>query len=292
MQLTILGSGTPGLSATQYGSSYVMSVGSDCLMFDCGPATTYKLLKVGIKPADVGYLFFTHHHYDHNVDYPGFLLARWDTGYGDIAPLQVFGPMYTEALTERLINTETGAFAPDIMARINHPLSVRGYQARGGSLPRTPPDVAAKDVGPGPVCQGKNWEVVSAVTQHVQPWLASLAYRLEAEEDSIVFTGDAGPGRSLIDLAKGAGTLVAMCHMSRTQAREEENESSLGTMSAGRVAHEAGVKRLVLVHHTRAIGAESLGTPQPGRAEQVIREVASQFSGEIVLGREFLQLPL
>lgn len=292
MQLLILGAGTPGLSATQYGSAYVINVGSDRLLFDCGPATTYKLLKMGMAPAEIGYLFFTHHHYDHNADYPGFLLSRWDTGYGEVAQLQVFGPQYTEQLTDRLINPETGAFAPDIRARINHPVSVKGYQQRGGALPRTPPVVSVKDVGPGPVCRGEGWEVVCAATQHVQPWLGSLAYRLNSGEGSVVFTGDAGPGRSLIELARGATTLVAMCHMSRSQAREEEREANLGTISAGRVAQEAGIERLVLVHSTRAIGAETLGEPAPGQAERVVAEVASQFDGEIVLGKEFLRVPL
>ena len=292
MQLLILGAGTPGLSATQYGSAYVVSLGSDHLLFDCGPATTYKLLKAGMAPASIGNLFFTHHHYDHNADYPGFLLSRWDTGYGDVAQLHVFGPQHTEQLTDRLINPDTGAFAPDIKARINHPISVRGYRQRGGILPRTPPDVSVKDIAPGPVCEGENWEVVCAATQHVQPWLESLAYRLNSDEGSVVFTGDAGPDQNLIDLARGADTLVAMCHMSRSQAREEERDANLGTISAGRVAREAQVKRLVLVHTTRAIGAETLGDPAPGQAERVVAEVATEFDGEIILGREFLRVPL
>ncbi len=292
MQLLILGAGTPGLSATQYGSAYVVNLGSDHLLFDCGPATTYKLLKAGMAPASIGYLFFSHHHYDHNADYPGFLLSRWDTGYGDVAQLHVFGPQHTEQLTDRLINPDTGAFAPDIKARINHPISVRGYRQRGGILPRTPPDVSVKDIAPGPVCEGENWEVVCAATQHVQPWLESLAYRLNSDEGSMVFTGDAGPDQNLIDLARGADTLVAMCHMSRSQAREEERDANLGTISAGRVAREAQVKRLVLVHTTRAIGAETLGDPAPGQAERVVAEVATEFDGEIILGREFLRVPL
>lgn len=292
MRLLILGAGTPGLSATQYGSAYVVGLGPERFMFDCGPATTYKLLRMGIAPAEIGYLFFTHHHYDHNADYPGFLLSRWDTGYGEVERLQVFGPQYTEQLTARLIDPDTGAFAPDIRARMHHPVSVRGFQARGGILPRNPPDVAVKDVEPGVVCRGADWEVVCAATQHVQPWLESLAYRLNGSDGSIVFTGDAGPGRSLIELAQGAETLVAMCHMSQSHVRAEERDANLGTISAGRVAREAEVKRLVLVHHTRAIGAETLGEPAPGQAERVIAEVASQFSGEIVLGKEFLHVPL
>ncbi len=292
MKLTILGSGTPGLSSTQYGSSYVVSIGSDHMMFDCGPAATYKLLKLGIAPSEIGYLFFTHHHYDHNVDYPGFLLSRWDTGYGEVPQLQVFGPKHTEQLTTRLIDPEAGAFAPDIQARINHPVSARGFQQRGGTLPRRPPTAAAQDIGPGSVCAGDGWEVIATATSHVQPWLESLAYRLNSAEGSIVFTGDAGPGESLIQLAGGADTLVAMCHMPQSDVREEERDSNLGTITAGRVAQEAGVKRLVMVHHTRAIGAETLGAPQPGGAERAVAEVASVFGGEIILGREFLEIPL
>ncbi len=292
MRLTIMGAGTPGISATQYGSAYAVAVGDTRLLFDCGPATTYKLLKLGIAPAAIGYLFFTHHHYDHTSDYPGFLLSRWDTGYHGADRLRVYGPTGTEQLTSRLIDPEAGAFAPDILARINHPISVRGYQSRGGALPRTPPCVAVKDVGPGPVCAGADWKITCAATRHVQPWLESLAYRLDSAEGSIVFTGDAGPEPGLLKLARGADTVVAMCHMTRAQTREDERDANLGTISAGRLAREAGVKRLVLVHHTRAIGAETLGAPQPGQAERVIAEVASQFHGEIVLGREFLQLEL
>ncbi len=292
MELTILGCGTPGLSATQYGSAYVVSVGAERLLFDCGPATTYKLLKMGIAPAEIGYVFFTHHHYDHNADYGGFLLSRWDTGYGEVEQLRVFGPEYTGQLTARLIDPETGAFAPDVRARINHPVSARGFRQRGGTLPRTPPVVSARDVAPGPVCSGGGWEVTCAATRHVQPWLESLAYRLDSGEGSIVFTGDAGPSEDLITLAKGADTLVAMCHKARAEVRAEELDSNLGTITAGQVAQAAGVKRLVLVHHTHAIGAETLGPPQPGRAERAVAEVATEFSGEIILGREFLRVPL
>ncbi len=292
MELTILGCGTPGLSATQYGSAYVVSVGAERLLFDCGPATTYKLLKMGMAPAEIGYLFFTHHHYDHNADYAGFLLSRWDTGYGQVAQLRVYGPTYTEQFTARLIDPDTGAFAPDIRARIKHPVSARGFQQRGGILPRRPPTVSVQDVAPGVVCRGDDWEVTCAATRHVQPWLESLAYRLNSNEGSIVFTGDAGPGESLIELARGADTLVAMCHKTRSEVREEERDSNLGTLTAGQVAQAAGVKRLALVHHTHAIGAETLGVPRPGQAERVIAEVASAFDGEIILGREFSRIPL
>ena len=45
-------------------------------MFDCGPAATHKLVKAGLYPTQVDNLFFTHHHFDHNIDYPCFLLCH------------------------------------------------------------------------------------------------------------------------------------------------------------------------------------------------------------------------
>jgi ribonuclease Z len=72
----ILGAGTPTPTASRFGSSYVVEVGGEHLMFDCGPAAAEKLVKAGLRPAQVDYLFFTHHHFDHDIDYPCFLLCR------------------------------------------------------------------------------------------------------------------------------------------------------------------------------------------------------------------------
>jgi len=40
-------------------------------------------------------LFFTHHHFDHNIDYPCFLLPRWDQAAGRGSELNVYGPKQT-----------------------------------------------------------------------------------------------------------------------------------------------------------------------------------------------------
>ena len=61
---------------------------------------------------------------------------------------------------------------------------------RGGTLPRIPPALKAKDVGHGEVASGKNWQVTTALTEHVQPYLNSLAYRVDTPEGRAIFTGD------------------------------------------------------------------------------------------------------
>ena len=231
-QVYILGAGTPTPTPTRFGSAHVIEVAGDHLMFDCGPAATHKLVKAGLFPTSIDYLFFTHHHFDHDVDYPCFLLCRWDQSIGTENRLRVYGPTLTETLTERILG-ENGAFAHDWKARVNHPLSQQVYVNRGGRLPRKPPSVLAKDVGPGLVHSGRDWEVVSAPAEHVQPFLDSLAYRVNSSEGSVVFTGDTQPCRSVIDLARGADMLLCMCWDDQEcMVQSGENVGQCGTIGA------------------------------------------------------------
>ncbi len=52
-EIFVLGGGTPTPTAARFGSSHVLKVGGDLLMFDCGPAATYKLVKAGLFPTEV-----------------------------------------------------------------------------------------------------------------------------------------------------------------------------------------------------------------------------------------------
>ena len=95
-KLYILGAGTPTPTPYRFGSAYVLQLGNEKIMFDCGPATTHKLVKSGLWPTEIDHLFFTHHHFDHDIDYPCFLLCRWDQSIGKEKQLKVFGPTLTE----------------------------------------------------------------------------------------------------------------------------------------------------------------------------------------------------
>ena len=54
----ILGAWTPALTPDRYDSSYVLDLGGDRIMFDCGPAATHKLVKAGFFPTQISHLFF------------------------------------------------------------------------------------------------------------------------------------------------------------------------------------------------------------------------------------------
>ena len=74
----MLCTGTPAPDMAHWGSSFLVGIGGEWLMFDCGHAANYMLHKAGFQSTQVDRLFFTHHHSDHDADYPSFLLTRFD----------------------------------------------------------------------------------------------------------------------------------------------------------------------------------------------------------------------
>ena len=285
MILHVLGAGQPTPAKDRFGTSFVLELSGEYLMFDCGPASTHKLVKVGILPTQVDYLFFTHHHYDHNVDYPCFLLTRWDHSADKTKQLQVFGPPPTEWFTELLIG-EDGAFSPDWKARIEHPVSQEVHQKRGGSLPRSKPSFDVKNIGSGEILTNKEWKITAAFAKHVEPWLKSLAYRVDSVKGSIVFAGDTAPCESVENLARNADILVIGCpwHQDELEKRGHA-EVICGTLGTAHMAKDCNVKKLILGHTGGVFSS-------PGSREKAIGDIAQIYQGEIFFVDELMSLTL
>lgn len=283
--ITIIGCGTPTPTPDRFGSAYVVDVGGEKLLFDCGPATTFKLAKVGISPAEIDSVFFTHHHFDHDADLPTFILSRWDQLVPADRPLRIFGPPPTTRFANGIVDADNGLFAHDWLARVHHPLSQVTYRARGGRLPRAKPRIAARDIGAGFVLQGSSWRLTAARAEHVQPFLESLAYRLDTAAGSVVIAGDSRPCDSVTGLARGADILLMMCWESAE--RVDGTDLALGTCSirgAAETAAAANVRQLVMVH----IG-ERLTRPELRESREL--EAREAWDGRIVWGEELMQVP-
>lgn len=209
MKIHILGNGGPRPSSKgeRYGTSCILEVGAERIMVDCGPGTTYKMARMGMRPTQVSSLFFTHHHSDHNVDFPCFALLRFDLDPGDLPPLRVFGPAPTVDFVERLLGDE-GAFSPDIVARQEHTVSHHGHVQRGGTLPRPGIKVEASDLDSGVVVEGETWKATAVRVPHIEPYLATLAFRFDTEDGSVLFLCDAAACPELAELARGVDTFV------------------------------------------------------------------------------------
>ncbi len=283
--ITIIGCGTPTPMPDRFGSAYVIEVAGEKILFDCGPATTFKLAKAGISPTEIDTVFFTHHHFDHDADFPTFALSRWDQSTPKEKPLHVYGPPPTTRFVNGILDEGSGLFAHDWQARVNHPLSQVTYRERGGILPRNKPKVLPLDIGPEFVLDGSSWRLTCARAEHVQPWLDSLAYRIDTDSGSVVLAGDTRPCDSVTDLARDADVLLMMCWES--DAVVGGTDHALGTSSikgAAEVAALANVRELVMVH----IGAR-LTRPEMRAAREA--EARDAWSGRLIWGEELMRVP-
>jgi ribonuclease Z len=279
VKVTLLGAGVPTPTSRRFGSAYLLDVSTSTLLVDCGPATTYKLARAGRRTPEVSLLLFTHHHFDHNADYPCFVLTRWDQDV-DQTPLRVYGPPPTVELTRTLFDAPDGAWVCDWNARIEHPGSQRVFSNRGGTLPRMPPRVSASDIDAAFSSQEDGFTVRAAGTVHAQPFLESVAYRIDSAQGSIVFTGDTEPVDSVVELARGADILICMCWDTDTAMEAEGlSRGMTGIPSAALVAAQAGVETVVLTH----IGPH---LDSPAVREKALREARAVFEGRIVFGEE------
>lgn len=285
IQLTLLGTGTPSPLTHRAGSSYLVTLDDQKLLFDCGPFCVRQLLEKRVATAEIDTLFLTHLHYDHCVDYGHLVLSRWDQGVGKIPELNVYGPRDTQQMTDRLFGTE-GVYAPDLAARTEHPGSHFIYEMRGGVMPRQRPQPQVTEVKDGSVVETSKWKVHTREVVHVQPQLTCLAYRLEAAGKTIVFGGDTAPVESLTQLSQGADVLLHMCHFINGVVTDPRlTDCCSGHLDAARTARDANVRTLVLVHITEQV-------EQPGIRERVLHEAAEIFDGQIIFGEDLLEVPI
>ena len=282
-KITLLGTGTPAPSLTRQSSGFLFEVGDDVIVMDHGPGAHQRLLESGRRAADVTHALFTHLHYDHCMDYGRLVLQRWDQGADKIADLEVYGPPPIKRMTELLFG-EDGVYGPDIRARIEHRSSIDVFEARGGKAPRKRPAPRVREVHAGDVVQGNGWKITVGQAAHVQPYLECLAFRLDAPDGSVCYSGDSGSSNSLVELARGCDVLIHMNHYFSGTAPSPAYRAACGNHRDNAItAKRAGVKTLVLVHVLAQID-------QPRIREQIVHEIQREFDGKVVWGEDLMQL--
>lgn len=286
MKITLLGTGTPAPSLNRQSSGYLFEIGNDIIVMDHGPGAHQRLLEAGYSANDVTHCFITHHHYDHMMDYPRLLLTRWDQGGHNLPELKVFGPEPLIEINNRFIGPN-GAFAFDIASRIQSPASLAVYKVRGGKGERPYPDPELREVKPGDVIEGLDWEITVGPVRHVQPHLSCVSYRLENDTGTVVYSGDnGGVYEPFVDFCKGADVLILMNHfLSNTELTKEYREMSGSHLDNAEIAKRADAKLLVLSHFLPTFN-------KLGVKEQMITEMAGIYHGPIVLGEDLMQIAL
>lgn len=245
MRLTVLGSGSPEPYARRASAGHLLEIGDETLLFDCGGGVVSRLIEAGHAPHNIDYLFFSHLHSDHMLDYARLIHAAWEI---DGKAIRVFGPRPIKHIHERLFGVD-GALAHDLTARTEYPPSQDVWRARGGQIPRPWPAPEITEVAPGFDLETENWRLTSCSVPHAQPFLDCMAFRVDAPAGSFVYSGDAGLCDALRELAQDAHTLLHWCYRPDGKFASPLMEKMTPTPSEiSGVAKEAGVQRLLLTH--------------------------------------------
>jgi ribonuclease Z len=272
LSVAFLGTGGPVPTALRGTASVLVTRGGDRVMFDCGEGTQRQLrLSTGL--VQLNHLFLTHFHLDHCLGLPG-LLKTYDLNDRS-EPLSLHGPVGLNRLLKdfspligrlgfelkvrelepgelvRMPDYEIEAFA------VEHRTRALGYALLEDDRPgRLDPEEAARlGVRPGPDLKAlQDGRTVDGEKGPVRPEQVMGEDRLGR---AVAITGDTGPCPATVAAAADADLLI---HDSSFMTEDTDRARETGhstAVDAARIAAEANVKMLALVHissryHVRA----------------------------------------
>jgi len=271
--------GGPRVGVGPSNPANLVMVNDTPFVIDCGMGVSHQLVSAGVPLESVKYIFISHHHSDHNLEYGNLVYNAWVTGLS--TPVHSFGPKGIEAMTGTY--WELNKF--DVDTRI---------EDEGRPDPRKL--LIAKDIAEdGVVLQTPDVKVTAFRTPH-PPIMDNFAYKFETPDGVIVFSSDTAYNPKLAEFAKGADVLVHeaiyLPFVDRLVARVKNGatlkkhllESHTSAEDVGRIADAAQVKLLVMSHLV------------PGELDVTdadwLNEARKTFKGRIVVARDLMELKL
>lgn len=245
---------------------------------DCGYGTSKQLLTTGVPLNKLRYIFITHHHSDHNLEFGPLFYNAWITGL----PVNVdaYGPPGLTNMMRDFFNYQKF----DIDTRI---------EDEGRTDPRNLLTAHEFDK-PGVILVNDDVKVSTCLVRH-PPIKHSYAYRFDAHDRSVVISGDTAYAPELATFAKGADVLVheimylpaieALVRRLPNAKRLREHLMAAHTLpeDVGKIASQAEVKTLVLSHFVPGDDASITD-------EMWAEGVRKHFKGRIVVGRDLLEI--
>jgi ribonuclease BN (tRNA processing enzyme) len=248
-------------------------------LIDCGMGVSRQLVAAGVPIPSVKYIFISHHHSDHNLEYGNVVYNAWAAGLA--TPIHAFGPKGLEAMTRTY--WELNKF--DVETRI---------EDEGRPDPR--PLLIAKDIDNGVILKTSDVTVTAFRTPH-PPIVDSFAYKFETPDGTIVFSSDTAYNPKLAEFAGGADVLVHEClyvpavdrlvlkTKNGATLKKHLMDSHTTTEDVGKIAAAAGVKTLVLSHFVP-------GDDPAVTDDDWTRDVKTNYSGRIVVAKDLMELTL
>ncbi len=250
MEVTVVGSGTVVPRPSRRQSCVVVEAGGETCVFDLGSGAVRGMVRAGLDPFSVDRLFFTHFHPDHTVDIVPLMFAiKYGSEEQREKPLHLQGPEpfrdFFGKITVIWGDWMLGDY-PTEVTELPHecpsPVDLPGFRLRWAPAEHRP---------------------------------ESIAYRLEGENGAFVYTGDTEYAETVVELARGAHTLLIECSF----PDDMPVPGHLTPRGVARIAHEAGVGRVVLTHIY----------PQADELD-LVQEVGRGYDGEVLVAEDGLNL--
>jgi ribonuclease Z len=263
LDVVFLGTGGSVPTARRSTAAVLVRRGGERLLFDCGEGTQRQMQRsTGLVQLDR--IFITHFHADHWLGLPG-LLKTYDLQARE-RPLTLYGPRGLRELVgtlERLIGRtkyplaleeigpgdgiplEGGSVRP---FEVQHRARAQGYALIEEPRPgRFDPEAAARlGVEPGPAFGAlQRGEEVAGAHGRVAPEQVMGADRLGRK---VVITGDTAPCEMTRVAAHGADLLIHDGSFAMEEADRARETGHSTARDAARLAREAEVRYLALVH--------------------------------------------
>jgi ribonuclease BN (tRNA processing enzyme) len=267
----------PGTSGRSNPSTVIL-INDVAYVIDCGYGVSRQLILAGVALDRIRYVFITHHHSDHNLEYGPLLYNAW------VSPkpptIDAYGPVGLQQLTRGFfayqkfdIDTRIG---DEGMTDLRKLVSVHEFAAAGA------------------VMQNDDVKVTSCRVRH-PPISQAYAYRFDTKGRSVVISGDTAYAPDLAQFAKGADVLVheamylpaiaALVKRATNASRLREHlvASHTSTEDVGRIAADAAVKTLVLSH---LIPGDDPAITDEEWAEGARRH----FKGRVIVGKDLMEI--
>jgi ribonuclease Z len=297
-ELVVLGSASSLPTRHRNHNGYFLRWDGEGILFDPGEGTQRQCTLADVSPATVTRICITHLHGDHCLGLPGMIL-RVANSNGPL-PVRVSYPASGQEWFDRLRSATIGQdevpvaalpIAGDAMvvaatdaftltaARLRHRVDAYGYRLVEPDGRRMLPDLLAvagvtgPDVGrlqrEGRIEAGGRTVVLDDVSE-------------ERRGQVFAFVMDTAWCASAVELAGDADLLVCESTFLEPEAELADRYGHLTARQAGRLAAEAGARRLVLTHF-------SARYTDPRRFAD---EAATEYAGDIVVADDLMRIPV
>ena len=188
-RIILLGTkGGPTVGTGRSNASTLLLIDSEAYVVDCGYGVTRQLLSARVGLDRIRYIFITHHHSDHDLEYGPLIYNAWVASNRTVN-IDAYGPKGLKQMTRDFFNYEK----IDIQTRM-----------KDEGLSDLRKSVRAHDFAhDGAVMRNDAVTVTSCKVDH--PLIAdAYAYRFDAKDRSVVISGDTAYWPMLAECAKGA----------------------------------------------------------------------------------------